>query len=1822
MRALPREYVIGQKALPAYANAPAHGTASRLRLAPCAAAIFCVLAATAQTHAQTVSLPVFTPITCDGLVCSTNVSGGSVVTLAGDGTQVTRGETGTAGAITLPDLLDRGQVVTGGQFADPNNPASLVVNIGNSESISIPDPITGGSRTVEVYNNANIVDTFATSVRNQYAVTANIAVNGQQYIGTRIGTVDATGGTLNVNLGNGGATDAAVNQIAMIAKNASLFYADGTGSAASNIVWQSSNRVDMGPTASAVINNSSTSTQNFSFSTYAGTFSAFDGSSQTVNSAAALQSYNTFLIQKLESGALQPGQYDAQFKRAYSNAYGSITFLNGPADLNDEVFVPIGTRVVIHANGANATGTIAAGARLDALPVSRDGRSANSYVGTVMLGENGANIINDGMLSSARGGGSDVQYGMIARGARATNNGVLNAGFMAGGAANPNPILPSYNLGGHMGMWAYWVGSTLVNNGIINVLNPGSNALIIKQGASGTNNGFINLNVGTAPIAGAGTKSLGVDLDVASTFTNAAGATIYMGRGAQYNVGDTPPDTPNGSSRIIGIYTTGFGSAGGIGSATNAGIITLGTQTQGSVGIYAVASNMPISNAASGVINVNGALAGAPAENVGILAVNTLGVSNAGTINVNGINGVGLKLTDIVLPTVADHDDMAEPDPLSQVAANVAVTSSGTINVAGTKSASGLRNYGIWAQGANSVATLSGAVNLSGVGGIGVHARDLGKISITNSGGVNFANGSDQIGYFIYGPGSAITNASTGTQDVSTPQSTLFRIEAGAEFLGGTGGSSFTASGDGATLFTISGVDAASAARSRYESGNSALTVTGTNARGVFINGGATGVLTADAVIRLLGIGSSAGTVDGLRYDLNGAAQGVPDPSTLLTSNAVVNSATPQLVGFVTQNQGRLLQSGSMTLSGAGSIGVLARAEGVLENAAAGSILVTNGTGVRVEGAGAQISNAGSIRAEDGVAALQLANGAGALLSGNGQIQFGGSADGIRVEAGSYGLTTDGITIDAIDTLGGPAGSGAGINNVGEIGNILLDATTLNIGSGIGIRTATNLASSSTATINVSAGGTGIALQNADGSTASGNLLLGSGLGVAVSGAGGTGILANTAGSLDSSANVTILDADGGAAWVAGLPLASINRGTLVSASSAAPVVDLSTGSGTDFSNLGTVNAVSVQGSAVRGSASADTVRMAGGSIRGVVGTGDGGDALLWTAGSLEGSLEMGAGDDALTLSGVNLGTTYHLDGGDGAGDVLTLAGINWRGGSLGSDDLSRGVNLGEAWETITLTGATQFALTDDLVFGGSTLNIDPGSTLFAGGGVNPIIRDISGGVVTVHNGGNIDLTNGNTGPTDTLTIQGDYVGEGGLLRLDTLINEGGPNSTSDLLRTQTSTVGAGPTAVEVVYANNTGALTVGNGILLVDVAGASQADAFALSNRVIGGPYEYLLFQGGLAAAGGNPDDGNWYLRNVTDEPLPPPGPGPDPDPDPDPDPPTPPPPEPEPQPPAIPILRPEVGVYLANQLAASGMFLHTLHDRVGEPDYSERQREDGDPRIRAAWFRVQRNQFGASTGMLGQVETDADTNLYQFGAELGRWGDGDTRLHYGAMAGYGNTRTTADSRISGYHAEGEVDGYALGLYATLYNTAAQATGWYVDSWLQYADYRQRVFGLPLPREQMDAKEWVASIEGGYAFELGATRSSNWYIEPQAQAIYLDYDSDHHVEVNGTDIRSASRRGWLTRLGGRIYSRPAGSTFNRVQPFVEVNWWHAERPSSVTLNEASFALDISRETYELKIGAEAELGGGWTGWGHMSLQDRGASRTDVQGLLGVRYRW
>lgn len=2014
------------------------GASQRKRVAAGALTAAAVLGLANGAVAQSISLPTFNPVDNDGQVGATVVQGGGAVTLTGPLGNIAQGVGRPVANVSWQALSDAGRLVSGSEWIGATRAEIGAPTL----NVLVPDPVSQGTRTAAVYNSS----VFAPIAPVEWTSTVSVAqpVNDQQYIDLRLGGVNSSGGLLNVELGDRAQPAyAAINSTPLLAlKQTSLVLADGRGSAPSRVNWNSKNTINTDSLESPA-GGAPTSSPLTKVVQYLGAITAFDGSQHTVNNIDDMKVYNNWLIARLQDGALLPEQYSGEFSKGLTTGTKAITYQASPS-ASDEVTQPTGSVYVIDAIGSNAIGAVGA---TGALLVARGTTS-------VMHAAQGARLINDGVVGH---GGTGLGMVMSLEGAatQGQNNGVLNAGFIQ----NEDGSIRSVGVGRVIGANLFG-GATFDNSGVINVaqaaLGDGGYAIgvNIAAGSSATNAGAINIGVNGT---GAGPGALGAQVVGGGRFTN-TGA-IYLGRGPQLSPAQAVADVALTANALgsqlapVGIYASSSAIV------DNAGTLTIGGLTQGAMGIFASNTSGAVTN--SGSIDVNGAVGAVPRQNIGISVINGRNVANTGTINLTGVNAIGIKAT-------------------TTGAGQSAVSSSGAINVAGGVGADGLRNYGVWSE-AGSVATVSGAVNLGGDRSIGVHARGGGDIVVAGAGSVNFLAGTNQIGYFMHGAGSTIVNTGSATQDVRTANSTLFRVEDGAAFNGGTGGSVFTASGAGSTAFNITG------APSSFDSGNMTLNLSGPNATGVLIEGGAVGTVTNTATINQTGVGSTAGIVDGQKHGLDGAAVGASSPATTLNSSAALTSGLDQVTGYIARNQGKLTNSGSLTftgahttgirvetgatatnsanvsvtnggtgilvngpagglattannsgnitvngggvgdrtrgvvadgplatanmqtgstlnLTGAGAIGAQALNGGhvtvagtampvfgnsdqiafhalgagstvassatalnatgtrstlfrledgatlstssaltasgqgsaaivstgvgaqaaltggslnvtgndargvIVEGGATGSIAagtavtltganavvgiadgqkhdlsgaavgapnpatvlsnqasmtlagpgalafiaqnrgnllnqgavtmtgagatgvhvltggvldnqanltVANGTGINMEGANSLVRNTATVTANDGGAALHVHDGGGGVVGGS--FVSGGAAHTVLVGSGATGLDVTDATLTS-------NGVGSGIENAAETGAITLANTTINVNNGAGIRTATALDPASTVTINVAAAGTGLAFETASAGVSSSDLDLGAGY-VINGGAGSTGILAKTTGTMTTAAVVNMGNALSGAALVAGTAASTTNTGTLTSASLHWPVVDLSNGSGTTFTNAGTITAADVAQTAVLGSAGADTVNLAGGALTGVVATGNGSDTLQWTAGSVNGSLKMGGDDDLLTLSGVDLTTTYHVDGGTGT-DTLTLAGIQHRGGSFAADDLAKGINLGQDWETINLSAGTGFTLTDKLTLAGSTLNIDANSTLFAGNGVQPIIGTPTGAPVTVNNGGTIDLTKGTSGPTDVLTINGDYVGQGGRLRLDAIVNEGGPNSTSDLLVTQTSSIGAGPTAIEVVYPAATGALTVDNGILLVDVAGQSAPSAFTLGNRVVGGAYEYLLFQGGSAANGGNAADGNWYLRSevlaceVTDT-CPPPPPAPEP-PTPElpvPQPPVPP--TPSPEGPTIPILRPEVAVYLANQAAATGMVVHTLHDRLGEVDYTERQRGDGD-RHRAAWGRVQRDQFDSNVGELDQIEVGTDTSRYQVGGEMGQWSDGDNRLHWGLMGGYGEALTRAQSKITGYQARGKVSGYDAGIYGTWFGTASKATGLYVDSWLAYGHNTHQVKGDLLPRERYESDTWTGSVEAGYAMELGRGERSAWYVEPQAQMIYSYYSDGDHDEANGTAVRAGDAGGLTTRLGARVYPRPVTDVHNRVQPFIEANWWHHNDDSTVAFNGVMESMNTGSDTYELKLGAQLELGSGWTGWGHMALSRSDGDARNVGGMIGVKRGW
>ena len=317
----------------------------------------------------------------------------------------------------------------------------------------------------------------------------------------------------------------------------------------------------------------------------------------------------------------------------------------------------------------------------------------------------------------------------------------------------------------------------------------------------------------------------------------------------------------------------------------------------------------------------------------------------------------------------------------------------------------------------------------------------------------------------------------------------------------------------------------------------------------------------------------------------------------------------------------------------------------------------------------------------------------------------------------------------------------------------------------------------------------------------------------------------------------------------------------------------------------------------------------------------------------------------------------------------------------------------------------------------------------------------------------------------------------------------------------------------------------------------------------------------------------------------------------------------------------RAETGVYLRNMSAASSMFMHTLHDRLGEPQFTDAYKADGSSP--SVWVRVAANSTDSSAAN-GQIDLSTDTTLVHLGGDIARWSsNGSDRWHLGVMGAYGQSDTDADAgrTPSGYKrtANGEVDGYSVGAYATWYGNQNKPTGPYVDLWGQYAWYDNTVKGNGLKEESYDSTGWTVSVEGGYAFALGGSNTRQWMIEPQAQLAYNSYSADDHREANGTWVRNGDSDGVVARLGARLYSRSTLND-NAIQPFVEANWWYGDAQNSLSFDGQLVGDDTPDNTFELKAGLQGEIAKGWQLWGHVGGRWGQNSYSSYEGMIGVKH--
>lgn len=481
---------------------------------------------------------------------------------------------------------------------------------------------------------------------------------------------------------------------------------------------------------------------------------------------------------------------------------------------------------------------------------------------------------------------------------------------------------------------------------------------------------------------------------------------------------------------------------------------------------------------------------------------------------------------------------------------------------------------------------------------------------------------------------------------------------------------------------------------------------------------------------------------------------------------------------------------------------------------------------------------------------------------------------------------------------------------------------------------------------------------------------------------------------------------------------------------------------------------------------------------------------------------------------------------------------------------------------------------------------------------------------LTLNAGGTINFQHAEDAAWQTLTISDDFIGNGGKLVFNTVLFD--DTSETDKLIVEGNT--SGHTGVEVNNIGGTGAQTI-EGIEIVSVGGNSDG-TFEKASRIVAGGYDYNVVQKGK----------NWFLTSLV-EPVDPPVDPVDPPVDPV-DPPVDPviPPQ-EPVPPAAPPksehqYRPEFGSYQANSYAANTLFMTRLHDRLGETQYTDLL--TGEQKVTSLWMRNVGGHTRFRDGS-GQLKTTANRYVLQLGGDIAQWStDGLDRWHLGLMAGYGNSQSRSISSLTGYHSRGEVNGYSVGLYGTWYANDADKSGTYVDSWMLYNWFDNKVMGQDQATERYHSSGVTASVEAGYSIKVGESGRNSYWIQPKAQAVWMDVQADDHRERNGTRVKDETQGNLMTRLGVKAYISGHNAIDDgksrTFQPFIEANWIHNTQTTRIRMDDVSNEMRGARNISELKTGVEGQITPQLSVWGNVAQQIGDKGYSDTQGMLGVKY--
>lgn len=556
-------------------------------------------------------------------------------------------------------------------------------------------------------------------------------------------------------------------------------------------------------------------------------------------------------------------------------------------------------------------------------------------------------------------------------------------------------------------------------------------------------------------------------------------------------------------------------------------------------------------------------------------------------------------------------------------------------------------------------------------------------------------------------------------------------------------------------------------------------------------------------------------------------------------------------------------------------------------------------------------------------------------------------------------------------------------------------------------------------------------------------------------------------------------------------------------------------------------------------------------------------------------------------------------------------------------------------WETVNLSNSSQLDLgSSSLVLGDAgtgsgVLNVDASSVVLATQGA--VAPAVAGQAVTFNNAGTIDLTRNNSRTDDTLTVQGNYVGNSGQLLLQSLV--AGDDSPSDKLVVNDGSLG-GATVISVSNVGGLGALTQVNGIQLVQAQGStvSTDNAFTLSGPVSAGAYDYYLFKGGVTAGTQN----SWYLRSAVVAPQVISVPNPDP---------ALPPilvpvvatpvaaaitpiasspalpvlPAAVPGAEPIPLYRPEVPTWSVLPPAAAQLTLNalgTFHDRQGDQRLLSETGAFG-----AGWGRVYGKNLDQTWAGTVTPRLDGSLNGFQVGNDLySSLTSGGQTQRLGFFVGHSRLQGDVDGFNEGFqnNSAGKVklEGDSYGLYWTL----TDPYGWYIDTVVMGTRFdgdSHSDRGVELDNR---GHALTLSAEAGYPFALNDT----WVVEPQVQVIHQKISLDSQDD-GISRVSFDSDDAWTSRLGTRLKGRYQVSGMP-LEPYLRANLWHTfSGTDSVTFDDSDvISTEQKSSTADVGFGVVLTLDRAVSVYASTDYS-RNIDSNDLRGMsgnIGIRISW